>query len=204
MVGITLSPEQVRSAPPEVRTWLEHEIARSLGLLGAPADFRPEPEHLVAVTPEEAAAIFASIRGMLPVVNVFFELGRQGESIGRADVEAYRVADMVRHARLLRVEQLEACLDAINGALRLVRHDPKATLFAYDQRGYCLIAAASQKSILAVWQEVVGSQLAGGTDAAQAVPAFPGSGGAWPAPDMETGSGHGDGADRGLGDGMAR
>ena len=191
MVGITLSPEQVRSAPAEVRNWLEHEIARSLGLIGAPAEFRPEPEHVVAVTPDEAAAIFASIRGMLPVVNVFFELGREGESIGRADVEAYRVADIVRHARLPGVDQLEACLDAINGALRLVRHDPKATLYAYDQRGYCLIAAASQKSILAVWQEVVGADLAGGSDAARAAPAFPSGVGASPSGAVRMGDGIG-------------
>lgn len=204
MVGITLNPEQVRSAPPEVRKWLEHEIARSLGLIGAPADFQPEPEHLVAVTPDEAAAIFASIRGMLPVVNVFFELGREGESIGRADIEAYRVADIVRHARLPSVEQLEACLDAINGALRLVHRDPKATLYAYDRRGYCLIAAASQKSILAVWQEVVGSGLAGGTDAAQVAPAFPAGAGARPVSDMNAGSGFGAGLDRGRGEGIAR
>jgi hypothetical protein len=32
MVGITLSPEQIRAAPPEVRRWLEHELAVSLGL----------------------------------------------------------------------------------------------------------------------------------------------------------------------------
>lgn len=135
MVGITLSPEQVRSAPPQVRRWLEHEIARSLGLSGATADFETEQDHLVAVTPDEAAAIYASIRGMLPVVNVFFELGRQGESIARSDIEAYRVTDIVRHARLASIEQLEACLEGINGALRLVRHDHRATLYAHDQRG---------------------------------------------------------------------
>ncbi len=178
MVGITLSPEQVRSAPPEVRKWLEHEIARSLGLMGAPADFGSDPDHLVAVTTDQAAAIFASIRGMLPVVNVFFELGREGESIGRADIEAYRLPDIARHARLQSPEQLEACLDAINGALRLVRHDPKATLYALDERGYCLIAAATQRSILAVWREVVGTELASAADGPRVKPSqvHPGNG----------------------------
>ena len=178
MVGITLSPEDVRSAPPEVRKWLEHEIARSLGLTAMAAELQPESEHLVAVTSDEAAAIFSSIRDMLPVVNVFFELGREGESIGRADIEAYRISEIVRHARLQSTEQLQACLDAINGALRLVRHDPKATLYAFDQRGYCLIATASQKSILAVWQEVVGSEMTGGADVARGGPAFSAGGGA--------------------------
>ena len=32
MVGITLTPEQVRTAPPDVRRWLEQELAKTFGL----------------------------------------------------------------------------------------------------------------------------------------------------------------------------
>ena len=31
MVGLTLTPEQIRKAPPEVRRWLEREVATTLG-----------------------------------------------------------------------------------------------------------------------------------------------------------------------------
>ena len=70
MVGVTLSPEQIRNAPPEVRRWLEQELLASLGLQ------QPETEagapQLAPCSEEEAAAILSLIQGMLPVVNVFF------------------------------------------------------------------------------------------------------------------------------------
>lgn len=182
IVGITLSPEQIRTAPPEVRRWLEREIAASF-------NFQPEPQamevgarHLVRCSPEEAAAIFASIRGMLPVVNTFFEFGREGESIGQEGVEAYRLADMLRHTRLQSLEQLGACLQIIDQAVRSIRNDASATLYALDRRGYCVIATTTQQSILGVWRQVIAGhglgniQAAGGPETARAetsAPLFP-------------------------------
>lgn len=62
MVGITLSPEQIRSAPPEVRRWLEHELAVSFGLHGREVDAEPaSAEHLMVFSPEEAAAVLPLI-----------------------------------------------------------------------------------------------------------------------------------------------
>ena len=79
MVGITLSPEQIRAAPPEVRRWLEHELAVPLGLNPPTLPItQPSHPHLAACTPEEAAQVLSLIQGMLPVVHVFFELGREG------------------------------------------------------------------------------------------------------------------------------
>ncbi|MGA2794582.1 MAG: hypothetical protein ABSE69_13825 [Roseiarcus sp.] len=167
MVGITLSPEQIRAAPPEVRRWLEREIAASFNVQPEPPAIEADSKHLVRCGPEEAAAIFASIRGMLPVVNTFFEFGREGESIGQEGVEAYRLADMLRHTRLQSLEQLGACLQVIDEAVRRVRNDANATLYALDRRGYCVIATATQQSILAVWRQVIaGHGLGGGPDAA--------------------------------------
>ena len=71
MGGITLSPEQIRSAPPEVRRWREEELAAIEDL--------PSRGRVVAVNLDEARAVLASILGMLPVVSVFFELGRKAE-----------------------------------------------------------------------------------------------------------------------------
>ena len=45
MVGITLSPEQIQQAPPEVRRWIEQQIASALGL-SAP---RPSSKHRHAI-----------------------------------------------------------------------------------------------------------------------------------------------------------
>lgn len=158
MVGITLSPEQIRTAPPEVRQWLEHEIAASLGLRAGSGVAVANPPHLVACTPQEAMTVYAAIRGMLPVVNVFFELGREGESIGQEGVEAFRLVDMQRHARLPGMQQVSACLEVIDQAFRQIRNDAGATLYAIDPKGYCVIATETQYAITAVWNEVVSSQ----------------------------------------------
>jgi hypothetical protein len=42
----------------------------------------PRAAHLVACSEEEAAAIFAKLRGMLPILSVLFKLGRCRRSPG--------------------------------------------------------------------------------------------------------------------------
>jgi hypothetical protein len=156
MVGITLSPEQIRAAPPEVRRWLEHEIAVSLGLQAPEAaEAKRRSPHLVSLSVDEAAKVLTLIEGTLPVANVFFELGREGSSAGVDGLEAFRLTDILRHARLQTLEQLAACLEAINAAVRSVRADEGATLYGMDQQGYCFIADETQRSILRVWQQLV-------------------------------------------------
>jgi hypothetical protein len=155
MVGITLSPEQIRAAPPEVRRWLEHELAVSLGL-NPPAlpITQPSSPHLAACTPEEAAQVLSLIQGMLPVVNVFFELGREGAAPGEG-IEAFRLADIMRHTRLEASDQVLVCLEVLDQAVQRVRNDPGAIFHAVDERGYCLVAAQTQRSIQAIWQQIV-------------------------------------------------
>ena len=116
-IGITLSPEQIGNAPPEVRRWLERQISASLNLQPEPAAAQQGSEHLIACDLQEAASIFALIRNVLPAVNVLFDLGRGGENVGNGELEAYRLVDMLRHARLKSMEQLAACLQAINEAI---------------------------------------------------------------------------------------
>jgi hypothetical protein len=155
MVGIILSPEQIRAAPPEVRRWLEHELAVSLGLNPpAPPITQPSSPHLAACTPEEAAQVLSLIQGMLPVVQVYFELGREGAAPGEG-IAAFRLTDIMRHTRLEVPDKVLACLEVLDQAVQRVRNDPGATLHAVDDRGYCLVAAQTQRSIRAIWQQMV-------------------------------------------------
>jgi hypothetical protein len=48
--------------------------------------------HLAACNQQQAQAIYASIRSMLPVVSVFFELGRKGTSITEQSLETFHLA----------------------------------------------------------------------------------------------------------------
>ena len=84
MIGITLTTDQIRSAPAQVRQWIEHEVIAALGLAAdAPAAEHPQGTRLVACTAEDAAAVLADIKALMPAFNVFFEFARPGISFGR-------------------------------------------------------------------------------------------------------------------------
>jgi hypothetical protein len=156
MVGVTLSPEHLRNAPPEVRRWLEQELLASFGLQ-QPATERGAPQ-LASCSEEEATEILSLIKGMLPVVNVFFELGREGTSVDGEGLTAFRLPDILRHTRLQTLEQVIACLDTISEAARRVRGDANAAFYGLDSRGHCFISAQTQRSILRVWQHIIAAR----------------------------------------------
>ncbi len=165
MIGITLTTDQIRSAPPDVRRWIEHEVIASLGIAAdappatsAPTQTPPQTAHLVACSAEEAASILSQIQGMMAAVNVFFEFGRPGISFGQPAVMAFRLIDILHHTRLSNIEQVMACLELINQALSQTRHDPSARFCGYDNEGHCLIAPQTQASIAALWQTVIANQ----------------------------------------------
>ncbi len=157
MIGITLLPEQIRAAPPEVRRWLEAEIAQSFAANHGAPTLTAETRHLVACNVEEARSILALIQGMLPVVQVFFELGRDPLAMTAEGLRLLRLDQMMQHAHLRTPDQLVACLEAIDAALQRVRGEPGMTLTALDNSGHCLVADATARSILAVWQDIVAS-----------------------------------------------
>ncbi|TAN10911.1 MAG: hypothetical protein EPN45_06175 [Rhizobiaceae bacterium] len=157
MVGFTLTSEQIRSAPPQVRLWLEHEIALSLSPAMRDPGLSSSWEHLVACTSQQAAAIYSEIRNMLPVTNVFFEFGREGASIEQDGLEAFRTDNVIRNTHLQGVSQFGVCLEIINRALRQIYGDAAATLYLLDPKGYCIIASQTRNSIRAVWREVIAS-----------------------------------------------
>lgn len=154
MLGITLAPEQIRAAPPEVRHWLEQQIAQTFGLSHA-AQPATMPPHLVACTPEQAAAILGQIQGLLPVVAVFLELGREQGGVTPDGLRVFRLADIARHARLPSIERVVESLAVIDTALRRASGDAEATLYALDAQGHCFVADATGRSIQAVWQGMV-------------------------------------------------
>ena len=156
MIGITLTSEQIRSAPPEVRRWIEREVMASLGPPSQPTD-EPRGEHLAVCSQAQAEAVLAQIQGVLPVVNVFFELGRQGAIFGQPNIEAFRLLDIAHHTRLPDVSQVVACLDIINQAFSNACGDPTAKFCGFDREGHCFIALETQQNILRLWHKVIAS-----------------------------------------------
>ena len=174
MAGITLSVDEIKAAPPEVRRWLEMEVLRALGVQPAPA--AAGMPALIGCNVEEARDVLALVQGLLPVVSVFFELGREAASVAVHGMRAFRIADILRHARLQSPDQVVQCLDVLTQALRRVRGEPNAALFALDAQGHCLVAEATMRSVLRLWQEIVAQRALHAEAAAPEQPAEPVSG----------------------------
>jgi plasmid stabilization system protein ParE len=157
MIGLTLSPEQIRAAPQEVRRWLEQQIAATLGL-GAtqPQSIEPHP-HLVECEPQVIHAILTVIQTLPPVLQVFFDLAREPAAVSPPGIRVLRIDDIMRHCHLQAPDQVTACLETINQALRRVAGNPDLAVTALDAAGHCLIADATARNILTVWQDMIGA-----------------------------------------------
>jgi hypothetical protein len=153
MAGITLSVDEIKAAPPEVRRWLEQEMVRAFGTPPTPAPTAVPA--LVGCNVEEARDMLALVQGMLPAVSVFFELGREAAGVAIHGMRAFRIADILRHVRLQSPDQVVQCLDVLTQALRRVRGDGAAAFFALDDQGHCLVAEATMRSVHRLWQEIV-------------------------------------------------
>lgn len=158
MVGITLSPEQIRQAPPEIRRWLEQQIAGTLGLYPAAPAMQAPAHHLVGCDVAAARSILSLIQGSLPVVSVFFELGRDPVATSPQGLRALALDDIARHVHLQNAEQVAACLAVIDEALQRACNQPDAALTALDGAGHCLVADTTARSILALWREIIAAR----------------------------------------------
>jgi hypothetical protein len=159
MVGITLTPEQIRSAPPEVRRWLEQEISSSLGFgTHAHDEHVVEQPDILRLDQTSAARLFEELRGMLPVVNVMFELGREGGRLGPQALIGVPLADILRHTKLQTIQQVMTCLQIIDRAARRIVNAPNSPLCILDRRGYCVITPETQASLYRVWHDLVTQQ----------------------------------------------
>jgi hypothetical protein len=158
MIGITLSPEQISQAPPDVRRWLEQQIVGLLNASRVKPAMQPPERHLIGCDLATARGILSLINEILPVVSVFFELAREPAAATAQGLRALRLDEMARHARLQGPEQVMACLRTIDEALQRVCGAPDALLTALDGAGHCLVADTTARSILALWQEIVAAR----------------------------------------------
>jgi hypothetical protein len=156
MVGITLSPEQIHRAPPEVRRWIEQQIGDALGLSRTAPTVEAPPKHLAGCHLEQVRAILPMISGgLLPVVGVFFELAHEPIAVSQQGLHVLQLDEIQRHCRLQSQSQVVACLGGIDEALQRLSGAPDVALTVLDGSGHCLVAGVTAQSILALWQEIV-------------------------------------------------
>ena len=167
MTSFTFSIEQVRSAPAEVRRWIEHEVMTAVAALNR-SEHDPSQVHeaaLAACMPQEATQLFEMIKGNFLLSQVFFELARDmSNSQGPAPLHPLSVADIIRHTRLADGDRLVDCFTAINRAFQTIRNDPEATLFGFDQQGHVFIHQTTHDSIRQLWEQLYAAHapMAGG------------------------------------------
>jgi hypothetical protein len=167
MTSFTFSIDQVRSAPPEVRRWIEREVMATIATLNK-SEHDASQVHaaaLAACMPQEAAQLFEMIKDNFLLSHVFFELARDlPNSRGPAPLHPLSVADILRHTRLSDGDRLVDCFTAINQGFQSIRNDPKATLFGFDQQGHVFIHQTTHDSIRQLWEQLFAAHapLAGG------------------------------------------
>jgi hypothetical protein len=149
MTSFTFSAEQIRSAPPDVRRWMEEEIGKALSETSLARREAPKQSgELAACSLDEIAQIFNLISGNFLVTQVFFELARetpQGEPL--PELHAVSLAAMQKHTQLANGEALAQCLSVIDQAVKRVRNNPSASLFATDGQGHVFIHAVTCANI---------------------------------------------------------
>ena len=157
MTSFTFTPEQVQSAPPEVRRWIVQEIGRALAVAQRPAHDPSQAQRarLGACSVDEAVQILGRIRGDFVLMQVFFELARDAAP-GRSapSLHVLDVADMLQHTRLRSGDGLLQSLEAINAVYRDVRREPEATLFGFDDHGHLDVHHETHLSIRHLWDQL--------------------------------------------------
>lgn len=158
MTSFTFTAEQVRSAPPEVRRWMESQIAAALGGPdGTP--HRPEPAEptLAACTPEMIARLLRALGSDTPAGRVLLELGREAVACAGTRVSAVGLAELARRLRLGSADRLVEAFGEINQAFRQLDGAGEAALFGFDQAGHVYLHQATQHSILHLWDQLMGA-----------------------------------------------
>jgi hypothetical protein len=162
MTGFYLSLEQLRSAPPEVRRWVERAVAASLAALAGSGRQPPGlgAPSLAALSPEEALKVFERIKGDFLLSQVFFELARETPAWPQtAPLYAIGIAELLRHTRLVDGERLFDYFAAINRVFQAIRNDPEANLFGFDQEGHIYIHETTHLSIRRLWEHLSAAAL---------------------------------------------
>ncbi|MBV9220824.1 MAG: hypothetical protein JO366_22475 [Methylobacteriaceae bacterium] len=160
MVGFTFSSEQLQTAPPDVRRWIEIEIGRALAMAskGNHNHATQQVIRLAECAAEEAAQIFELTCSNFIAAKVFFELGRDIPCPylrGMPQMRLLNVVDTLHHVQLSDSKVLIASCDLINQAFQQARGDPEASLFASDGAGHIYIHEITPPQHPTAWDRLV-------------------------------------------------
>ena len=165
MLSFTFSLDQLRHAPPEVRHWVEHELAATLRGLTEPVYESPvgHSAELAACSADEAMQLLQLVSGDLVTTQVYLELARETPIGEAATLRAFSIDRIKRQLRLTD-EALMRSLHRINQTFQEIRKNPDAMLFGCDQANHLYVHEVTQRSIHSIWEHLVQVQPTGTSD----------------------------------------
>ncbi len=168
MVGIVLTAEQVKTAPPAVRDWIEKQmaadfatphIARPQGRAPVPPD--GAPVEVAACTLPEVVQIFERISHDPLTCRVFLAFGQEPvAALHPSPLYALDLREIIAETGITGSNQLVACLNLISGALQVIRANPEATLFAFDHEGRCYVHELTHRALHLLRRDLLAPQRA--------------------------------------------
>jgi hypothetical protein len=158
-IRLVLQPEEIAAAPPEVRRWLDALLAPEAGAEVLQRNgFRYADGDLAVLQPFEVSGILERIAGDELACQVLFRLGCEfyDPATGLHRPYAISVADFVHSTDIENGSRLPDVLGRINAALREIRRDPNASIYAIDKSGAYCVHETTQCHIYRQWVALVG------------------------------------------------
>ena len=164
MIGITLTAEQVKTAPPEVRRWIEGVLRKELSLEEhhplQREGFRYAEGDLAICGLPEVSQIFTLLRREPDACRLFLALGCDNYDRTRG-IHVPRPINIAELTARFGVGDFAALLpgfEVINNALRQIRRDASATLFLVDGEERLLVHQETQWHIHQLLQLLTGTE----------------------------------------------
>jgi hypothetical protein len=163
-VSLVITPEQVKSAPREVRQWL----FRLFGAEDPSAfvvernGFRYTEENLAICSEAEISAIYDRICQDRIAAQILFQFGCNSYDPATGAVHAHRVhvGDLLRYTELRMGTRLDGYIELITAAMRAERGDPAALFFQHDHHDAYWVHELTQASIHRLWEKFAKPALA--------------------------------------------
>jgi hypothetical protein len=164
MIGIVLSSEQVKAAPPVVRDWLEQQVAGDFSpavipaprRLGGRAAAEVDPSGITACSLAEVLQVFERIRHDGGACRVFLDFGREPvDTLHASSLYALDLSEVIGDTGIAEKGRLAAALNLINAALQALRGDPEARIFTIDAQGRCYVHELTHRSLHLLRQDLL-------------------------------------------------
>lgn len=157
-ISLLITPEQVKSAPREVRQWL----FRLLGAEDPTAcivernGFRSTEDNLAVCSEAEIAAIYDRICHDRIAAQILLQFGCNSYDPATGAIHAHRVhvGDILRYTDLRNATHLDGYLGMITDALRAERNDRAARFFEHEHHNAYWVHELTQTAIYRLWERL--------------------------------------------------